>query len=74
MSVKLLEDGNLNAIVGFNQFSVLFLQQGINLVHLVFGATDIHNVTLGSCIRERDADFWELLSHLLHTITFCPND
>ncbi len=72
--MKLLEDRHVNAVVGCYQFRIMFLQLGVNVVHLIFGSSDVDNVALGCCLRERNTHVGVFLSDFLHAFTFRSDD
>ena len=54
--VELLEDVNLDLVVGLQKVLVPLLDLNSALVHILLGSTQLHNLRFGANVRERDLD------------------
>ena len=54
--VELLEDVNLNLVVGLQKVLVPLLDLNSALVHILLGSTQLDNLRFGANVRERDLD------------------
>ena len=54
--MELLEDVNLDLVVGLQKVLVPLLDLNSALVHILLGSTQLHNLRFGANVRERDLD------------------
>ena len=54
--VELLEDVNLDLVVGLQKVLVPLLDLNSALVHILLGSTQLDNLRFGANVRERDLD------------------
>merc|ERR1719268_549381 len=72
--VELLEDVNLDLVVGLQKVLVPLLDLDSALVHILLGSTQLHNLRFGANVRERDLDASIAVSDLLDGLALGPNE